>query len=111
MRRLKRRLGEAKRGWVEELHNILWAYRTTPHSTTGEMPFRLTCGTEAVIPVEIMEPSRRTEVPLDEELNEEALRKELYLVELILSEATLHEATLKQPITLRHDTKVIKRKF
>ena len=76
-------MGEAKRGWVKELHSILWAYRTTPHSTTGETPFRLTYGTEAVIPVEIMEPSRRTEMPLDEEMNDEALRDELYLVEEI----------------------------
>ena len=80
LRGLKRRLGEAKRGWVEELHNILWAYQTTPHSTTGETPFRLTYGTEAISPVEILEPSRRTEVPLDEELNNEALREELDLV-------------------------------
>ncbi|XP_058783680.1 uncharacterized protein LOC131658400 [Vicia villosa] len=65
LRGLKRRLGEAKRAWVEELHSVLWAYRMTPHSSTGETPFRLTYGTEAVIPVEIREPSRRTESPLE----------------------------------------------
>ena len=76
-------MGEAKRGWVEELHSVLWAYRTTPHSTTGETPFRLTYGTEVVIPVEISEPSRRTDRLLDEEMNDEALRDELDLVEEI----------------------------
>ena len=111
LRGLKRRLGEAKRGWVEELHSVLWAYRTTPHSTTGETPFRLTYGTEAVIPIEIMEPSRRTEEPLDEEMNDEALRDELDLVEEIRSGAALREATLKQRVALRHNDKVIKREF
>ncbi|MCI89481.1 gypsy retrotransposon integrase-like protein, partial [Trifolium medium] len=70
---------------------VLWAYRTTPHSTTGETPFRLAYGTEAIIPVEIGEPSRRTEQPLDEEMNNEALREELDLVEEIRTGASLRE--------------------
>ncbi|MCI52831.1 hypothetical protein A2U01_0074077, partial [Trifolium medium] len=68
-------------------------------------------GTEAVIPVEIGEPSRRTEQPLDEEMNDEALREELDLVEETRTGASLREATLKQKIAARHDTKVIKRNF
>jgi hypothetical protein len=39
LRGLRRRLGDSKKKWVEELHNVLWGYRTTPHSTTGETPF------------------------------------------------------------------------
>ncbi|XP_058721487.1 uncharacterized protein LOC131593221 [Vicia villosa] len=108
---LKRRLGEAKKAWVEELHSVLWAYRTTPHLSTGETPFRLTYGTEAVIPMEIREPSRRTESPLEEELNDEAMREELDMVEEIQMGSSLREAKLKQQIALRHNTKVIKRKF
>ncbi|MCI87643.1 hypothetical protein A2U01_0108927, partial [Trifolium medium] len=71
-------------------------------STTGETPFRLAYGIEAVIPVEIGEPSRRTEQPLDEEMNDEALREELDLVEEIRTGASLQEATLKQKIAARH---------
>ncbi|MCI03789.1 gypsy retrotransposon integrase-like protein, partial [Trifolium medium] len=111
LRGLKRRLNENKKNWVEELENVLWAYRTTPHSTTGETPFRLVYGTEAVIPVEIGEPSRRTEQPLEEEMNDEALREELDLVEEIRTGASLREETLKQKIAARYDTKVIKRDF
>ncbi|PNX81943.1 gag-pol polyprotein [Trifolium pratense] len=111
LRGLRRRLDQNKKKWVEELDNVLWAYRTTPHSTTGETPFRMVYGTEAVIPVEIGEPSRRTEQPLDEEQNDEALRQELDLVEEIRTRASLKEATLKQKIAARHDTKVIKREF
>ena len=50
---LKRRLDGAKGNWVEELPNVLWAYRTTPHRSTGETPFSLTYGTEVVIPAEV----------------------------------------------------------
>ena len=33
--------------------SILWAYRTTPRTPTGETPFWLTYGSEAVIPAEV----------------------------------------------------------
>jgi len=46
-------LERAKGRWVEELPNVLWAYRTTPRRSTREMPFSMTYGTEIVILVEI----------------------------------------------------------
>ena len=33
--------------------NKQWAYQTTPRRLTGEMPFSMTYGAEAVIPVEV----------------------------------------------------------
>ena len=65
---LKRRLQEAKGAWAEELPQVLWAYRTTPHSTTGESPFRLAYGMEAMIPIEINEGSPRV-IFYNEEVN------------------------------------------
>ena len=53
MNGLKRRLDGAKGNWAEELPNVLWAYQMTPSRSTGETPFFLTYGTEAVIPVEV----------------------------------------------------------
>ena len=50
---LKRRLDGAKGNWVEELPNVLWAYRTTPRRSTGETPFSLMYGAEVVIPAEV----------------------------------------------------------
>uniref|UniRef100_A0A2N9HNF1 Uncharacterized protein n=1 Tax=Fagus sylvatica TaxID=28930 RepID=A0A2N9HNF1_FAGSY len=50
---IKTRLEGAKGLWPEELPSILWAYRTTVRIPTGETPFRMTFGSEAVIPVEI----------------------------------------------------------
>ena len=57
---LKKRLENAKRKWVEELPNVLWAYRTTPRRSTGETPYSMTFETMAVIPMEISLPSMRT---------------------------------------------------
>ncbi|GAU46913.1 hypothetical protein TSUD_402940, partial [Trifolium subterraneum] len=111
LRGLRRRIGASKGNWTEKLHNVLWSYRTTPHSTTGETPFRLTYGTEAVILVEIGEPSSRIEYPLEEDINDELLREELDLVEELRTGASLREATLKQKIAARHDKRVIKREF
>ena len=50
---LKMRLDDAKGNWVEELPNVLWAYRTTPYRSTKETPFSLTYGAEAVILAEV----------------------------------------------------------
>jgi len=53
LRGLKRRLEKAKGTRSEEATRILWAYHTTPQSTTKETPFSLVCGSDAMIPVEI----------------------------------------------------------
>ena len=43
----------AKGAWPEELPNVLWAYRTSAKTLTGETPFKLNYGTKAVIPIEV----------------------------------------------------------
>lgn len=59
---LKRRLREARGSWVEELPSILWAYHVTPQSTINETPFKLTYGADAMIPVEVGEPSEKNKI-------------------------------------------------
>ncbi|KAL2230216.1 UNVERIFIED_CONTAM: hypothetical protein Sindi_1616000 [Sesamum indicum] len=49
----------SKTEWSDELPGVLWAYRTTPRTSTGETPFSLVYGSEAVIPAEIGEESQR----------------------------------------------------
>nr|KYP59620.1 hypothetical protein KK1_015056 [Cajanus cajan] len=56
---VKKRLGNAKRQWADELPSILWAYHCTPQSTTQETPYRLTYGADAMIPVEVGETSHQ----------------------------------------------------
>ncbi|KAG7568054.1 Retrotransposon gag domain [Arabidopsis thaliana x Arabidopsis arenosa] len=66
---LKKRLNARKGGWYDELQPVLWAYRTTPRRATGETPFSLVYGMEAVVPAELNVPGlRRSEAPLNEEL-------------------------------------------
>ena len=61
LRIIKTKLDEAKGAWLDELPNVLWPYRTTARTPTGETPFRLTYGTEVVIPVEVgVASTRRT---------------------------------------------------
>ena len=50
---IKTQLEGVKGAWPEKPPNVLWAYRTTTRVPTGETRFRLTFGTEAIIPVKI----------------------------------------------------------
>ncbi|XP_073120283.1 uncharacterized protein [Henckelia pumila] len=56
---LQTRLFGAGKSWVEEIPGVLWAYRTTPRTTTGETPFSLVYGSETVLLVEIGQISSR----------------------------------------------------
>ena len=38
--------------WVDELPIVIWAYCTTPKQPTGETPYALVFGAEALIPIE-----------------------------------------------------------
>ena len=77
---LKKRLDDAKGKWVEELPYVLWTYRTTPRRSTGETPFSMTYGAEAVIPLESGFPTTRTSSfnPKD---NDKQLARSLDLIE------------------------------
>ena len=57
---LKKKLDNIKGKWVEELSHILWTFWTTPRRSTGEMPFVMTYGAEAMIPLETGFPMLRT---------------------------------------------------
>jgi transposase InsO family protein len=89
---IKKRLEWAKRRWVKELPSVLWAYRTTLRSSTGETPFSLTCGVEAVIPLEIGLPTTRMEY-YDPTSNETSLAMELDLAEKRRESALIHLAS------------------
>jgi hypothetical protein len=64
---IKTRLEGVKGVWPEELPSILWAYRTTVRIPTGETPFRMTFGTEAVVPIEIGMTTFRTAIHDDQQ--------------------------------------------
>ena len=76
----KKRLDDAKGRWVEELPHVLWTYRTTPRKSTGETPFSMTYGAEAVIPLENGFLLMRTST-FTSDVNSELLKKNLDLIE------------------------------
>lgn len=78
---LKKRLEEHKRLWVDELPKVLWAYRTTSKTVTGETPFALTYGSKAVLPIEVEAGSLR--MMLSNEENEARRLFELKLLNKI----------------------------
>ncbi|XP_074328308.1 uncharacterized protein LOC141666213 [Apium graveolens] len=47
---------------------VLWSYNTTPRSTTGESPFMLTYGYEAIIPVKVGAGSLRRDLFIEEDV-------------------------------------------
>ncbi|XP_015935314.1 uncharacterized protein LOC107461347 [Arachis duranensis] len=77
---LKKKLGDAKGEWADLIPEILWSYNTSIQSATGETPFKLVYGAEALIPVEVSVPTLRTEL-YDQTNNLQARTVELDLVE------------------------------
>ncbi|XP_077228402.1 uncharacterized protein LOC143861359 [Tasmannia lanceolata] len=101
---IKKRLDEKGGRWADELYHVLWAYRTTPRTPTGESPFNLSFGTEAVIPVDIGAPSPRI-TSFNEQLNSDELRANLDLLEEIREESRIRVAAYKQRVSNYHDSK------
>ncbi|KAK3017710.1 hypothetical protein RJ639_003303 [Escallonia herrerae] len=77
---IKKKLDGAKGLWIDELPKILWAYNMTTRTSTGETPFNLSFGTEALVPVEVGLPSLQL-ITHDPVQNEEDLRANLDLLD------------------------------
>ncbi|XP_024016289.1 uncharacterized protein LOC112089766 [Eutrema salsugineum] len=75
---IKKRL-EAKKGtWVDELDGVLWSHRTTPRRSTGQSPFSLAYGLEALCPAEVSIPTLRYSVlPENPDLNDQMVLNNL----------------------------------
>ncbi|XP_075673846.1 uncharacterized protein LOC142643186 [Castanea sativa] len=87
---------EGEKGvWSEELPSVLWAYRTTAKTPTGETLFRLAYGSETVILAEVRLTSYKVDNH-DEGRNDEAMRPQLDLVDEV-------KATAEQTLTLDQD--------
>ena len=83
---IKTRLEKAKGIWLDELPGFLWANRTTAHTPTGETPFRLAYGHEAIIPVEVEQTSYQV-YHHDERRDEEGMRLQLNLLDEVKATA------------------------
>nr|KYP49822.1 Retrotransposable element Tf2 [Cajanus cajan] len=105
LRELKKRLGNVKGQWANELPSILWAYHCTPQSTTQETPYRLTYEADAMIPVEIGETSHRCQV-FNSEQNAQELATDLDLIDELKDEAQIHEEACKLRASRRYNTRL-----
>ena len=110
LNQLKKRLRTTKGRWTEELIEVLWAYWCTPQTTTQETPYSLTYATEAMIPVEVGEPSIRRQL-FDLSLNKESLVVGLNLLNELRDKSKIHETACKLQAARRYNTKVRPRSF
>ena len=104
MNNLSKSLEKAKGKWAEKQPGVLWAYRTTKRVSTGETPFSLAYGAEAVIPTEVYMPTLHTEDPdmaqnsallsLAQDISEE--RRELATIRIAAYQQQIREAHLKR---------------
>ncbi|KAM6594123.1 hypothetical protein CsatA_001826 [Cannabis sativa] len=102
---IKGKLKERKGTWPHELPQVLWAYNTTPRSTTGETPFSLSYGCEAMVPVEIGAGSLRRDV-LNISQNEEKQSLYLDLLEEKRDQAYLKNAAYQRRTARYFNSKV-----
>ena len=107
---IKTRLKGAKGIWLDELLSVLWAYRTTARTPTGETPFRLTYGANAVIPAEVSLTNYRVQNYMEDK-NEAAMRLQLDLVDEDRATAEQRLARYQDLMSKHYNAKVRHRDF
>ena len=105
---LKKRLDDAKGRWVKELPHVLWAYRTTSRRSTGETPFSMSNGAEAVIPIKTGFPTSRTQ-SFNPSNNVELLEKSLDLIEERRESAMVQFVYYQHKLKQGYDARVMLR--
>ena len=106
---LKKHLYSAKGKWVDELPEVLWAYRITSLKPTRVSPFALTYGMKAIIPTKIGMPILWTEIP--RKANTEAITKDLDMVDELQEAAVICVASYQQRMTNLYNIRVRSRMF
>jgi len=107
---LKKRLDGAKGKWPAELLEVLWAYRCTPKSSTNKAPYTLVYGTNAMIPVEIREPSM-CQQHHDPQSNDDYMNTHLDLLYETREKARIRDLATKLRVARRYNSKLKPRSF
>ena len=104
------RLHKSGRRWIDELPAVLWSIRTTPNRATGQTPFSIVYGAEAVLPTELTYGSPR--VLSYDELEQEQMRQDdAMLLEEDRLRAAVRAACYQQALRRYHSRKVHARSF
>ncbi|XP_021716728.1 uncharacterized protein LOC110684598 [Chenopodium quinoa] len=96
-----------KGSWVDDLPGILWSIRNTTKEGTGQTPFALVYGSDAVFPVEVGIPSPRVTF-YDFTQNDQMKPLALDLLPEIRGNALLRSIAYKKRIT-RYFNKRVKK--
>jgi hypothetical protein len=111
---LKKRLHDAantKGGkWIKELPNALWGLRTQPSKSTGQSPYFLVYGSEAILPVDVMWESPAVE-QYDEGISEDSRRVDINGLEEARCATLVQSARYLEGIRRYHDRNVKERSF
>ena len=89
---------------------VLWAYRTTPGRPTGNTPFALAYGMDAIIPTEIGLPTIRTEAVKQDNASVEVGRN-LDWADEVRESAVIRMADYQQRAFAHYNRKVKPRSF
>ncbi|KAK8948470.1 hypothetical protein KSP39_PZI005589 [Platanthera zijinensis] len=113
---LKKKVENLRGSWVEQLPSVLWALRTTPNTATGETPFKLSHGCEAVLPIEFeVQTPRVVEAGAGREEwrseNEEELRLSLDMVEELRDLSVVRQEEAKRRMAKYFDKHVRVKQF
>ncbi|GJZ68575.1 reverse transcriptase domain-containing protein [Tanacetum coccineum] len=111
MKGIKTRPGRERKGWVEELPNVLWAHRISLKTSNGETPYSLTFGSDAIIPAEIGMPTHRTMMIKEGNDNKKEMRLNLDLLIERIEAAAIREARYRTKVEQYYNKRVCPMSF
>ena len=99
------RLKASGKNWIEQVPLVLWSLRTTPCRATGETPFSLVYGAEAVLPTELKYGSPRVRA-YDEESQRTQRIDDVNFLEEVRCRAAVRSARYQQGLRRYHSRHV-----
>jgi hypothetical protein len=111
LKKLLHDVADSKGGkWIKELPNALWGLHTQPSKPTGQSPYFLVYGSEAILPADIMWDSPAVE-QYDEGISEDSRRVDIDGLEEARCSALVQSARYLGGIRCYHDHNVKERSF
>jgi hypothetical protein len=96
--------------WIKELHNALWGLRTQPSKPTGQLPYFLVYGSEAILPADVIWDSPAAE-QYNEGISKCSRRVDIDGLEEARCAALVQSARYLEGIRRYHDHNVKERSF
>ena len=96
--------------WMKELLPVIWGLRTQPSKATGQSPFFMVYGSEAILPADIMYGAPRIQQYDDGEIEQQRM-VDIDTTEEQRLTALLHNSVYLQGLRRFHDKSVQERSF